>query len=923
VELQVDLFGMPDVRCDGRSLPVRGDIPRALISRLALTPGEIVSVDELIASVWQTAPENVLSTLRAHLSRLRTAGLGAALAGTRGGYLLDLPRAAVDLARFEDDLAGLAEAKGGEEHLTRLIDLSTRASRDLMTGLGAAPFVRGAQERLEAQRRTIDEDLAERALEMGDYSLAIAVIGETVARHPLHERPTRLLATALARGGRHADALDAIDRLATRLRGTEGVEPSPRLQALWSSIVRLDPAVMLPAPDVRESVKRHGVPLPLTRFVGRAADLRDLRAARYSERLITIVGPAGVGKTRIAIELARGATTALDDEQYMIDLADVREVDHLVDVVAERVRAPELTIDSIARRLGRGRVLVVLDNADHVLGALAIVVDALLDRCGELRFVVTSREPLRLPAEHEVVLRPMRGDTADDAWRLFAERAVDARGGQPFVDGEIEEARALCDALDGIPLALELAAARLDLLDVAQVREGIGAYDGAGRHDSLRAAIGWSFSLLDDDLRDELVALARFAGPFTTEAAAGVAGSPAGETARRISQLVGKSLVSVDRSATGRRRLRILEATKEFASALDTTSDATSWYERHREWFAGLAWSLAPSLRTFAARDAMAVLDGFRADLDAALEASIAAGDRPSAIRLVGGQAHYWYLRGLLRAGRERIDRALSVRGDLVDAEPVAALELANLAYQIGDAPAAFAAIAQAQELGERTDDGSVVAVALARAGYGRSLFGEIELGAHLLDTAIGLSAESQDWARSEVEMAHGQQLRAAGRLDDALIALTESHRIASSIGYSWMTTSSLYVMAKTLLDARRPKDAIRVASSAVQSALANEEPAGALAVAHVIAGACAYVERHEIGARLLGAVDGIGVGYDYSTAAAEGEDAERLRRAIAGGLRPGEFDREYANGSRWGWDEVTVAIARLPKSPTSSLLAS
>ncbi len=923
MELQIDLFGMPEVRHDGRALLIRGDIPRALITRLAVTPGEVVSVDDLIAAVWRTAPENVLSTLRAHLSRLRTAGLGGALTGTRNGYLLDVPRGGVDLLRFEDGIATLADERSGEAHLARLLDLSRRASRELMTGLEAAPFVSDARDRLSAQRRTIDEDLAELALDLGDHSLATAVISETVARHPLHERPTRLLATALARAARQSDALDAIDRLTARLGETEGVEPSPRLQALRSSIVRLDPAVMLAAPHVRETVKRHGVAIPLTRFIGRAADLRALRLARYTERLITVVGPAGVGKTRIAVELAREATTALDDEQYMIDLADVRDPDAVVDVIAERVRATELTIDAIARRLGRGRVLLVLDNADHVLGALAIVVDSLLERSSDLRFLITSREPLRLPAEHEMVLRPLKGDAAEDAWRLFVERAIDARGGQPFTDEEIGEARVLCDALDGIPLALELAAARLDLLDVAQVREGIGAHDAGGRHDSLRAAIGWSFALLGDDLRAELIALARFAGPFTTEAAAGVSGAATSETAQRISQLIGKSLIAVDRNATGRRRLRILEATKEFAAERDTPVEAAAWQERHREWFAGLAWRLAPSLRTFAARDAMAVLDGFRADLDTALEASIIAGDRTSAVRLAGGQAHYWYLRGLLRAGRERIDRALAVPGGLVDAEPNAALELANLAYQIGDAPAAFLAIAQAQDLGERADDTSVVAVALARAGYGRSLFGDVERGTLLLDAARQLSSESEEWARAEVAMAHGQQLRAAGRIDDALVALTESHRIASSIGYTWMTTSSLYVMAKTLLDARRPKDAIRVASSAVDGALANEEPAGALAVVHVIAGACAFVERHEIGARLLGAVDGIGVGYDYSTAAAEGEDAERLRRAIAAGLRPGEFDREYANGSRWGWDDVIQAVARLPRSTTSGLLAS
>jgi tetratricopeptide (TPR) repeat protein len=336
---------------------------------------------------------------------------------------------------------------------------------------------------------------------------------------------------------------------------------------------------------------------------------------------------------------------------------------------------------------------------------------------------------------------------------------------------------------------------------------------------------------------------------------------------------------------------------------------------RHREWFAAFVWGLAPTLRTFVARDTMAVLDGFRADLAAAMDSATAAGDRPRAVRLVGGLAHYWYLRGRLREGRERIDRALALPGPLVDAEPVAQLELANLAYQLGDAPAAFVAVAAALESGQAAGDVSVVAVALARAGYGRSLFGELAAGEQLIARARELIDAADPWARSEVEMATGQKLRAEGRLDDALDAVTESHRIASSTGYTWMVTSARYIMAKTLVDARRSRDAITVAWNGAEWARRHEDAAAALALVHVVAGACAFVERHEIGARLLGAVDEIGLRYDYSTAAAEGEDADRLRTAIAAGLGPGEFDREYRNGRRLGWDDVAQLIDRLPRA--------
>lgn len=908
----VDVFGGLQVRCDGKMVALRGDTSRALVGYLALRPGELVGTDELIGAVWSQSPDNVLSTLRAHLSRARTSGLGAALVGSRGGYLLDVPRHSVDYVRFTDAVTHLDRPAARGDHLASLIDAVAIARQDLLTGLDDFPFVRPLRLDLAERRRELEEDLGEEALERGDASLATAVLAETVARHPLHERPVRLLATALARSARHADAIRALDAYTDRLR-SDGLDPSSRIDGLRAAIVRLDPTVVAPVRS-GATVDRTGVPIPLTRFIGRVGVLGALRAARHAHRLITIVGPAGVGKTRTAIELAREATAALDDEQYMVDLADVRDPEAVVAAIAAVVRAAELTLDAVIRRVHGGRVLLVLDNADHVLGALAVAVDALLERTENLRVIVTSREPLRLAAEHEVVLRPMNDHAGEDGWRLFSERAVDARGGRVFDESEEREARMLTEELDGIPLALELAAARLDVLEVADVRGGIGASTGTGRHASLRDAIGWSVDLLDTAQREMLIAVSRFFGPFTSAAVAGVEGIDESVARELLDALIGKSLIAVDRSGTGRRRLRVLESTREFAAQLDDPDRAAQWRVRHREWFASLAWDSSSSLRTFAARDTMAVLDGFRADLAGAMDSAAAAGDRASAVRLAGGLSHYWYLRGLLREGRAQIDRALALPGGLVDAEPVALLELANLAYQLGDAPAAFDAIAQAQERGRAAGDASVVAVALARAGYGRSLYGDLDTGEQLIAEARRLLGEVAPWAQSEVEMATGQKLRAEGRLDEALAALTESHRIAESGGYTWMVTSSRYVMAKALIDARRPKDAITVAGNAVEWARQNEDAAAALALVHVVAGACAYVERHELGARLLGAVDEIGLRYDYSTAAAEGEDADRLRKAIAAGLAPGEFEREYRNGRRLGWDDVAQLIDRLPR---------
>lgn len=915
MRIDIELLGSFRLRLGDEVVPVRGDLPRALLARLAVVPRELVPVETLVADVWgQDPPENVLSTLRAHLSRLRSSGLGAAIVGARGGYMLELARDGVDLTRLRDGVAAAAEIGSAEERLARLVELSAAAGREPLADLDGFPFVAALRAEHMEERRLLDEDLAEEAIELGDHSLATAVLSETVRRHPYHERPARLLAIALARSARYPDALAAIDAYGERLGEERGLDLSARMESLRASIVRLDPAVV--AGGGGGTVSRVGVAIPLTRFVGRAADLAHLRELRGHARLITIVGPAGIGKTRTALEIAREATTAIDDEQYMVDLADVRHPDDVVAAIAAVVRARELTLDGIARRLQRGRVLLILDNADHVLGALAVAADSLLAQTSALRLLVTSREPLRIADEHVVVLRPLVDEAAEDAWRIFSERAADARGGRTFDETEMEDAQELCRQLDGIPLALELAAARLDILDIHQVREGIGAHgNGSGRHDSVRAAIGWTFDELTDQQRELLLEVGRFAGTFTIGAAAGTAGRQTDGTSELLMQLVGKSLVSVDRSGTGRRRFRVLESTREFLAERDDPALVQTWRLRHRQYFADLALRLSPTLRTFEARDTMAVLDGFRADLTEAFERAVEAGDRDAAVRLAGSQAQYWFLRGLIRDGCDRLKRALSLPGHVVESEGFAWLELANLAYQSGDAATGFEAIARARALGEAGADASVTAVALAREAYGRSIFGDPETGETLMARAIDLLPDAQAWARSEVFMSEGQLRRAQGRVEEALTALAESHRLAASVGYTWMVTSSQYVLAKALVDARRPREAIAVAGPAITEARTNEDAAGALALVHIVAGACAYVERHEVGVRLLGAADELGRRYDYSTAAAEGADAQRLRDALAQGLTPAEFDHQYRIGRRLSWDDIAALIDRLPRT--------
>ncbi|MGX5682311.1 BTAD domain-containing putative transcriptional regulator [Schumannella luteola] len=903
VEIQV--FGGVRALVDSAALEITGDIPRAVLGRLALSSGEFVPTDELLAAVWPDPVESTVSSLRAVISRMRSLGLGDALQGTRQGYLLDVPTDSVDLAAFRSARAAEAGRTECLEELTRL----ERLSRGIPFGdLETAPYLAAARAGIAEERRAVLEELAEAHLDRGENVEASLLMAEAIESHPLHERPARLLATALARSGRTSDALGVVDAFRERLEQQTGAALPPRILELRQGILRQDPAVLGSA-GVRQ-VRRSGVPIPLTTFVGRDRLLHRIAELRQDARLVTLVGPGGVGKTRLAIEVARAATG--DDEQVMVDLASLDDADRVVATVATAVGATEPTVEGIVRRLSGVRALLVLDNADHLLGAVAILVSALLEQCPRLAVLVTSREALRLPDEEVLVVDPLLGPDLDDAVELFAQRASDALGGRGLFESERDQARSIAERLDGIPLALELAASRLDLYGFDELDRALAVPVGDGRHSSVDSAVSWSIGLLDDAQRTLLFELSRFAGPFTVEAAAGICSAADEESVR---SLVEKSLVAVSRGSTGRRAYRLLESVKVAARARDD-GDPAAWMTRHRVWLAEFVARLEPTLRTFDARATRATFDLLGPDLAVAASTAEAAGDRESALRLAGGQALYWFARGRLLEGRRELERAFAVDGVAeASTESVAHLGLCLLAYQTGDAPAAFGEIALAYEKGVEAGDAAIPAVALAQNAYGRSLFGDVETAEQLIAQSAELVQSAPDWAHAEYWMSRGQMLRALGRVDESLEALTEAHRISSSIGYAWMTASALYVTGKTLVDARRPRDAIALLRSGFSRVLADEDPTSALALAHAAAGACAFVERHEEGAQLIGAVDAIGERYNYSPLVAEGEDAQRLRDAIAIGLLPADFERAVATGRRFDMADIVALLDRLPRS--------
>lgn len=906
---------LPDVAvlAGGGRAPIRGEIPAAIAARLALTPGVAVTTDALVAALWSDAPDTAAVSVRVGVSKLRATALGAVLEGGRGGYRLALGSDDIDLLRLERRMSTPGDARDAAERLAELDAIEPLWGADPLTALRARPFAVDARRRFADLRRNAMDELAVLRLDAGRVDAAARAAALLVAASPLDPRPTELLARALARGGRAADALAAIDALRERMRDELGLDLTPDLDALRQAIVRQAPDVV-GAGRAEVAVERHGIPLPLTRFVGREAELAALDDARAGARLVTLVGPGGVGKTRLAIESARRSSRALDDEQWMVDLAAVATPDGVLPAVAELLGGAEPTLDVVARRLSGRRTLLVLDNAEHVLDAVRDLVRRLLAGTEGLSVVVTSREALKIPGERVVAVAPMLDAALGDAERLFRERAADIR---PDLDLDRDSIRRLCVVLDGMPLALELAAAQLDVLGLGEVADAVVAGASspgmAARHASVTDAIRASVELLGAAERTLLAQLAGFAGTFRVEDAAGVCRADDLDVAVLTRRLVQKSLVASTDDPRAGRRLRVLESVKAFARDHLDPGDAAAWRIRHRAWFADVVDALAPDLRGHDAARARALLDLAAPDLQLALGDAVDAGDRTAALRIAGGQAHYWMRRGLLAEGRAALERARAVPGEapgLVESSAVAGVAL--LAYQSGDPESATRYMVDGLQLAAAVGDTDRLALLHGYAAYAASLFGDRDQVEPLAAGAEAALDGAEPWVLAEVRLCQGQALRALGRPAQALDRLAEARELATRIGYGWIAVSARYVAGKVLVDVRRARDAVELLVPGARRAFLDEDPTSALALMHVVGGACALLERHRDGAVIFGAVDALGARFGYSPVRTEGQDAQAHRDRVAAGLVPGEWESALRDGARLGFDELFALGWRL-----------
>src|SRR5690349_441135 len=535
------MLGPVELRRDGELLPVPAGKTTEVLIRLALEPGIHVRTDRLIDDLWSAQAAGVArNTLQAKISKLRRVlGDAGVLTGDRVGYTLHIDPERVDAL----EVLRVAEAGIGSDGAEATQRATAAALASFRGELPSFDWFEPYRVRLDEARLRLTEDHLGARLTLGADAALVGELETLVAANPLREELWQLRITALYRAGRQADALAAYARVRRRLADDLGIAPGPGLQALERRILRQDAALTPP---------RGNLPARSAALVGRAADVSALAALVRAQSLVTIVGPAGVGKTRLALEVARDFPAAW---LVRLDAATAIWPD-----IGTAFGLAEATEQMVVDRLRGLDALLVLDNCEPVVDTLTAVVD----RISGPRILATSQVPLGADGETMYPLSPL---PLPESMALFTERAVAQRRSFSATPAQLAE---VCRSLDGLPLAIELAAARAKALSIEEITRRLGdrfilLADPAGRRPprqrTLRAAIGWSYDLLFPDDQRGLQGLSCFAGSAPLAAAEAVLaalGVPSTSALDVLTRLVDRSLATVEVGGGGEVRYRLL-----------------------------------------------------------------------------------------------------------------------------------------------------------------------------------------------------------------------------------------------------------------------------------------------------------------------------------------------------------------------------
>ncbi|MFF4582207.1 BTAD domain-containing putative transcriptional regulator [Streptomyces sp. NPDC001389] len=652
------------LRDDGTEVPLGGPARRALLTLLLVRPREVVAAGRLADEM---APDGAMSAhaLQSQVSRLRAA-LGPAVIERAGaGYRAAVDPEDVDAGRFERLVREGRAALAGDDPL-RAAEL-LRGALELWRGpaladlahLTEADAARAAGVRLEELRLGALEDRIEAELRLGGHRDAVAELRELTGRHPLRERLAALLIRALSAEGGQAEALAVYEETRGRLADELGSDPSAELVSLHRELLDFDP-----------SPAQVGPPAQLTSFVGRADEVAEVAGMLRVARLVTLVGPGGVGKTRLSVEVAGAAA----DDVCFVELAPLRDGAGLPQAVMAalglrgsglRPHGGQGPFERLATALADRVLLLVLDNCEHLAGEAAALAGRLLAVCPRLRILATGREPLGVIGEHLWQVRPLEDGAAV---RLFTERASAVRRGFTATPGRVER---ICAALDNLPLAIELAAARLRTMDVEDLagrlddRLGVASAranrSADERHRTLRSVVAWSWDLLSGQEQRAARRFSVFPAGATSGAALAVCRADGEELGSEVLEsLVDKSLLEF---AGG--RLRMLETIRAYgAERLEEAGETASAGGAHARYVLELARAADPLLRGAGQLDWLERMADGHDDLLAALRRAVGEGLWETALELLAPASAYLWIRGVSGSVAAQAAAVLDAVGD-------------------------------------------------------------------------------------------------------------------------------------------------------------------------------------------------------------------------------------------------------------------
>jgi predicted ATPase/DNA-binding SARP family transcriptional activator len=821
--LEIRLLGPFKVFVGGRPADVTGPKRNALLALLALRGGRMVPVEVLVDALWgaevPAAPRNAVQH---HVSRLRAALGAESIAAAPDGYAL--AGATVDALRFEELLARARSAgrAGDAGQAAELVARALALWRGWpLQGLPDSPWVGAEAARLKVLRTDALEEQFEAALALGGHTEVVGRIRQVLEEHPFRERLWGQLMLALYRDGRQAEALEAFGQARRVLAEQLGVEPGPRLQRLQAAILDHDPALA----SVPVAVAPRGrLPAPVTSLVGRQQALAEVAELVGRHRLVTLIGPPGVGKSRLALAAA-GAVQHDFGGVWFVELARAGRPADVARVVARALDARGATpsrdpLARVVQRLRQADVLLVLDGCEPVVGEAARVAAGVLAECPGVRMLTTSREVLHLEGEVRFVVAPLavpaagadpRQLAASESVRLFLERASASRPGLPLTEDNIALAAEICRRLDGLPLAIELAAARVSVLGLREILSALESrrplfVDARDRRAVpqryLRTVVAWSYDLLHADEKTLLHQLALFRGGAPLSAV--VATAARGQLdAVRVTQLLGalvdKSILTASFPDSGA-RYDLLDTVREYV--LERLAEAGSLGAAklgHAEYFATVADAARAELRGPDWLACTRRLELEHDDLWAALAYARDAPDPTIAVRLGAGLGWYFALAERVSEGRSFLEAALALAS--ADAPVGKRIELlAFLCYLATEELDLDAAI----DFGERAlavaaagpapSESALAQVALSLA---LALSGDDERAAALAEEArAGYGAAGDHWGGAASTLVRAQGAVHAGDISTVASMTAEIVRHSEAIGYDVFTVPALLIEA-------------------------------------------------------------------------------------------------------------------------------